>query len=357
MLPAGTTSTVARIVTLDGDLDEATAGQSVTLTLTDEIDASRGDVICGKDDPAEVADQFEAHIVWMHEDEMLPGRPYLVKIGARTVGATIAHPKYRVDINNLDHLAATTLGLNEIGVCNVSFDRPIPFDPYTANRDMGGFIVIDKLTNVTVGAGLLHFALRRSHNIHWQDVKVDKPARVALNGHGPAVVWLTGLSGSGKSTIANIVESKLHALGVRTYLLDGDNVRHGLNRDLGFTDADRVENIRRIAEVSALMVDAGLVVLVSFISPFRAERQLARESVADGEFIEVYVDTPLDVAEQRDPKGLYAKARRGELKNFTGIDSPYEPPEHPEVHIETAAATPEQAADDIIAALRDRSIL
>ena len=357
VLPAGTTSTVARIVTLDGDLDEATAGQSVTLTLTDEIDASRGDVICGKDDPAEVADQFEAHIVWMHEDEMLPGRPYLVKIGARTVGATIAHPKYRVDINNLDHLAATTLGLNEIGVCNVSFDRPIPFDPYTANRDMGGFIVIDKLTNVTVGAGLLHFALRRSHNIHWQDVKVDKPARVGLNGHGPAVVWLTGLSGSGKSTIANIVESKLHALGVRTYLLDGDNVRHGLNRDLGFTDADRVENIRRIAEVSALMVDAGLVVLVSFISPFRAERQLARESVADGEFIEVFVDTPLDVAEQRDPKGLYAKARRGELKNFTGIDSPYEPPEHPEVHIETAATTPEQAADDIIAALRDRSIV
>ncbi len=357
VLPAGTTSTVARIVTMDGDLDEAIAGQSVTLTLADEIDASRGDVICGGDDPAEVADQFEAHVVWMHDDAMLPGRPYLVKIGARTVGATISQPKYRVDINNLDHLAATTLELNEIGVCNVSFDRPIPFDPYSTNRDMGGFVVIDKLTNVTVGAGLLHFALRRSHNIHWQDVRVDKQARSTLNSHAPAVVWLTGLSGSGKSTIANIVESKLHAEGVRTYLLDGDNVRHGLNRDLGFTDADRVENIRRIAEVAALMVDAGLVVLVSFISPFRAERRLARDTVTDNEFIEVHVDTPLDLAEQRDPKGLYAKARRGELKNFTGIDSPYEPPETPEVHIATADTTPEQAADEIIDTLRARSII
>ncbi|MGB0114633.1 MAG: sulfate adenylyltransferase subunit CysN [Ilumatobacteraceae bacterium] len=357
VLPAGTTSTVARIVTMDGDLDEAIAGQSVTITLADEIDASRGDVICGGDDPAEVADQFEAHIVWMHEDEMLPGRPYLIKIGARTVSATISPPKYRVDINNLDHLAANTLELNEIGVCNVSLDRPIPFDPYSTNRDTGGFIVIDKLTNVTVGAGLLHFALRRSHNIHWQDVKVDKTARAGQNDHGPAVVWLTGLSGSGKSTIANIVESKLHTLGVRTYLLDGDNVRHGLNRDLGFTDADRVENIRRIAEVSALMVDAGLVVLVSFISPFRAERQLARESVEDGEFIEVFVDTPLELAEQRDPKGLYAKARRGELSNFTGIDSPYEAPESAEVRIDTAATSAEDAADEIIAALRARSII
>jgi bifunctional enzyme CysN/CysC len=357
VLPAGTTSTVDRIVTMDGDLDEAIAGQSVTLTLTDEIDASRGDVICGGDDPAEVADQFEAHIVWMHEDEMLPGRPYLMKIGARTVGVTIGQPKYRVDINNLDHLAATTLELNEIGVCNVRLDRPIPFDPYSDNRDMGGFIVIDKLTNVTVGAGLLHFALRRSHNIHWQDVRVDKAARAGQNSHQPAVVWLTGLSGSGKSTIANIVESKLHTLGVRTYLLDGDNVRHGLNRDLGFTDADRVENIRRIAEVSALMVDAGLVVLVSFISPFRAERRLARESVEDGEFIEVHVDTPLAVAEERDPKGLYAKARRGELTNFTGIDSPYEPPEAPEVRIDTSTTSAEAAADQIIDTLRQRRIL
>ena len=252
VLPSGTTSIVERIVTMDGDLDEAIAGQSVTLTLADEIDASRGDVICAAESPTEVADQFEAHVVWMHEDAMLPGRPYLMKIGARTVGATLGHPKYRVDINNLDHLAATTLELNEIGVCNVSLDRPIPFDPYADNRDMGGFIVIDKLTNVTVGAGLLHFALRRSHNIHWQDVRVDKAARAAQSSHRPAVVWLTGLSGAGKSTIANIVESKLHTLGVRTYLLDGDNVRHGLNRDLGFTDADRVENIRRIAEVSAL---------------------------------------------------------------------------------------------------------
>jgi bifunctional enzyme CysN/CysC len=357
VLPAGTTSTVQRIVTMDGDLDEAIAGQSVTITLTDEIDVSRGDVLCAADDPAEVADQFEAHIVWMHEDEMLPGRPYLVKIGARTVGATIGHPKYRVDINNLDHLAATTLELNEIGVCNISLDRPIPFDAYDTNRDMGGFIVIDKLTNVTVGAGLLHFALRRSHNIHWQDVKVDKDARSGQNSHLPAVVWLTGLSGSGKSTIANIVESKLHTLGVQTYLLDGDNVRHGLNRDLGFTDADRVENIRRIAEVSALMVDAGLVVLVSFISPFRAERRLAREAVEDGEFIEVHVDTPLAVAEERDTKGLYAKARRGELKNFTGIDSPYEPPEAPEVHIDTSTTSAEAAADEIIDALRATGII
>jgi bifunctional enzyme CysN/CysC len=350
VLPSGTTSTVERIVTMDGDLDEAIAGQSVTITLTDEIDASRGDLICGADDPAEVADQFEAHIVWMHEDAMLPGRPYLVKIGARTVGATIAQPKYRVDVNNLDHLAATTLELNEIGVCNISLDRPIPFDPYDVNRDTGGFIVIDKLTNVTVGAGLLHFALRRSHNIHWQDVKVDKTARTELNSHLPAVLWFTGLSGSGKSTIANIVEAKLHAQGVRTYLLDGDNVRHGLNRDLGFTDADRVENIRRIAEVAALMVDAGLVVLVSFISPFRAERRLARDAVEDGEFIEVFVDTPLAVAEARDPKGLYAKARRGELANFTGIDSAYEPPEHPEVRVDTSAMTAEDAADAVIAA-------
>ncbi len=336
VLPAGTTSTVDRIVTMDGDLDEAIAGQSVTITLTDEIDASRGDLICAADDPAEVADQFESHIVWMHEDAMLPGRPYLIKIGARTVGATISQPKFRVDVNNLDHLAASTLDLNEIGVCNISLDRPIPFDPYDTNRDTGGFIVIDKLSNVTVGAGLLHFALRRSHNIHWQDVKVDKSARSELNSHAPAVLWFTGLSGSGKSTIANIVEAKLHTRGVRTYLLDGDNVRHGLNRDLGFTDADRVENIRRIAEVAALMVDAGLVVLVSFISPFRAERRLAREAVEDGEFIEVFVDTPLEVAEQRDPKGLYAKARRGELTNFTGIDSAYEPPENPEVRVDTS---------------------
>jgi bifunctional enzyme CysN/CysC len=357
VLPAGTTSTVDRIVTMDGDLDEAVAGQSVTITLADEIDASRGDVVCAADSPAEVADQFEAHVVWMHEDAMLPGRPYLMKIGTRTVGCTIAHPKYRIDVNNLDHLAATTLELNEIGVCNLSLDRPIPFDAYDDNREMGGFVVIDKLSQNTVGAGLLHFALRRSHNIHWQDVHVDKAARAEMNSHNPGVVWFTGLSGSGKSTIANVVESKLHTMGVRTYLLDGDNVRHGLNRDLGFTDADRVENIRRIAEVSRLMVDAGLVVLVSFISPFRAERDLARSRVDDGEFVEVFVDTPLAVAEDRDPKGLYAKARSGELTNFTGIDSPYEAPASPEVRIDTTSTTPEDAADQVIARLRTQGII
>ena len=357
VLPAGTTSTVERVVTMDGDLDEAVAGQSVTLTLADEIDASRGDLICAADSPAEVADQFEAHIVWMHEHEMLPGRPYLMKIGARTVGVSISHPKYRVDVNSLEQLAANTLELNEIGVCSIRLDRPIPFDPYTTNRDTGGFIIVDKMTQNTVGAGLLHFALRRSHNIHWQDVRVDKSARSDLNSHRPGVVWFTGLSGSGKSTIANIVESKLHALGVRTYLLDGDNVRHGLNRDLGFTDADRVENIRRIAEVSALMVDAGLVVLVSFISPFRAERRLARDRVEVGEFIEVHVDTPLEVAEERDPKGLYAKARAGELMNFTGIDSPYEAPDTPEVHVDTTTSSAEDAADEIIAVLRAEGLI
>jgi len=357
VLPSGTTSTIDRIVTMDGDLNEAVAGQSVTLTLTDEIDASRGDLMCASDAPAEVADQFESHVIWMHEDAMLPGRPYLMKIGSRTVGVSIAQPKYRVDVNTLDHLAATTLELNEIGVCNLGLDRPIPFDPYSDNRHTGGFIIIDKLTQNTVGAGMQHFALRRSQNIQWQDVKVSKDARTQLNGHGSGVVWMTGLSGAGKSTIANILESKLHTIGIRTYLLDGDNVRHGLNRDLGFTDADRVENIRRISEVSGLMVDAGLVVIVSFISPFRAERRLARDRVGDGEFVEVHVDASVSLAESRDPKGLYAKARRGELSNFTGIDSPYEPPEKPEVYVDTSTTTPEDAADAVIAVLRDRGIL
>jgi bifunctional enzyme CysN/CysC len=357
VLPAGTRSTIERIVTYDGDLPTAVAGQAVTVTLADEIDVSRGDLICDASAPAGVADQFEAHVIWMHEDAMLPGRPYLMKIGTRTVGVSIAQPKYRVNVNTLEHEPATTLGLNEIGVCNLNVERPIAFDPYAENRDTGGFIIIDRLTNNTVGAGLLHFALRRSENIHWQAVEVDKDARAGLNGHRPALLWFTGLSGSGKSTVANLVEKRLHSMGIRTYLLDGDNVRHGLNKDLGFTDADRVENIRRVAEVGRLMVDAGLVVLASFISPFRAERRMARDLLEDGEFCEVFVDAPLAVAEQRDPKGLYAKARRGELANFTGIDSPYEVPESPELRIDTSHCTPEEAAEMVIARLTELGVL
>jgi bifunctional enzyme CysN/CysC len=357
VLPSGRQSTVARIVTLDGDLLEAQSGQSVTLTLADEIDISRGDVICAANEPAGLADQFEATIVWMAEAAMLPGRPYLVKVGASTLGAALGHPKYVVDVNSLDHLAAKTLELNEIGVCNLTLDRAVAFDAYADNRDMGSFIVIDRYTNQTVGAGLLHFALRRSQNIHWQAVEVDKQARARQNGHKPCVLWLTGLSGSGKSTIANIVERQLHALGARTYLLDGDNVRHGLSKDLGFTDADRVENIRRIGEVARLMVDAGLIVITAFISPFRSERRLARSMVADGEFVEVFVDTPLDVVERRDPKGLYRKARKGELKNFTGIDSPYEVPEAPELHVETMKSDAEAAATSIVEYLRRNGLI
>jgi bifunctional enzyme CysN/CysC len=349
VLPSGQESDVERIVTFGGDLDEAVAGQSVTLTLTDEIDISRGDVISISNSPPAVADQFEAHIVWMAENEMLPGRPYLAKIGTRTVGVTVTHPKYKVNVNTLEHTATKTLALNEIGVCNISFDRPVAFDAYKENRDMGGFVIIDRMTNTTVGAGIIDFALRRADNVHWQAIEVNKEAHAALKGQKPGVVWFTGLSGSGKSTIANIVERKLHQMGRHTYMLDGDNVRHGLNRDLGFTEEDRVENIRRVAEVSGLMVDAGLIVLVSFISPFRAERRLARERLAEGEFIEVFVDTPIEVAEQRDPKGLYKKARQGELKNFTGIDSPYERPENPEIRIDSTVTSAEEAADIVIA--------
>jgi bifunctional enzyme CysN/CysC len=357
VLPSGRESTVTRIVTHDGDLAVAVAGQSVTLTLADEIEVRRGDVLAAADALPEVADQFEAHLVWMSDAAMLPGRPYLMKIGARTVGMTLAAPKYKVNVNTLEHLAAKTLELNEIGVCNLSLDRAIAFDPYERNRDTGGFIVIDRLSNHTVGAGMLHFALRRAHNIHWQSIEVNQQAHAALKGQQPAVVWFTGLSGAGKSAIANLVEKRLHALGRHTYLLDGDNVRHGLNKDLGFTDADRVENIRRVAEVARLMVDAGLITLVSFISPFRAERDLARARVAAGQFCEVHVDTPLSVAEQRDPKGLYKKARRGELKNFTGIDSPYEVPSAPELRIDTTALAPEAAADAVIAQLRRMNLI
>jgi len=351
VLPRGTESKVARIVTYDGDLEEGVAGQSVTITLEDEIDVSRGDILASKDELPEVADQFESTIVWMADEPMLPGRPYLMKIGTKTVSATVGHPKYKVNVNTLEHLAAKQLDLNEIGVCNLSTDQSIAFDPYAKVPDTGGFILIDRLTNNTVGVGMLHFALRRSQNVHWQALDVNKEVRAEAKGQKAAVLWFTGLSGAGKSTIANLVEKQLHALGRHTYLLDGDNVRHGLNKDLGFTDADRVENIRRVSEVSKLMVDAGLIVMVSFISPFRAERRMARDLLEDGEFLEVFVDTPLSVAEQRDPKGLYQKARRGEIKNFTGIDSPYEPPEHAEIRIDTTSLTPEAAAEEIVSQL------
>jgi bifunctional enzyme CysN/CysC len=352
VLPSGRRTSIARVILNGSDVDEAVASESITLTLTDEIDVSRGDVLASEADPPEVADQFEAHIVWMSEHPMLPGRPYLLKIGTRTVGATLAHPKYKVNVNTMEHTAAATLDLNDIGVGNINLDRAIAFDPYTENREMGGFILIDRFDNATVGAGLLHFALRRSANIHWQAVEVHKEARSALKAQRPALIWLTGFSGAGKSTIANIVERKLHRLGRHTYLLDGDNVRHGLNKDLGFTDADRVENIRRIAEVASLMVDAGLIVIASFISPFRAEREFARTCVRPGEFIEVFVDTPLAVAESRDPKGLFRKARRGELFNFTGVDSLYERPTDPEMRIDTTQMLPEDAADAIISMLQ-----
>jgi bifunctional enzyme CysN/CysC len=351
ILPSGRQTAIARIVTADGDLDQAVAGQSVTLTLAEEVDCSRGDIIAAAASPPEVADQFETTLVWMAAEPMFPGRAYFMKIGTSMVSATVTEPKYKIHVNTLEHLAARQLELNEIGVCNISLDRPIAFDPYEDNADMGGFILIDRITNATVGAGMIRFALRRSQNIHWQAVDVGKASRAQAKGQKPRVLWFTGLSGAGKSTIANLVEKKLLARGRHTYLLDGDNVRHGLNRDLGFTDAERVENIRRVAEVARLMVDAGLIVLVSFISPFRSERRMARDLMGEGEFFEVYVDTPLAIAEQRDVKGLYAKARRGELKNFTGIDSPYEPPEAAEISVDTATLTAEQAADRIIAAL------
>jgi bifunctional enzyme CysN/CysC len=355
--PSGKQTRVSRIVTDDGDLDEAVAKQSVTLVLEDEIDVSRGDLIVAADAPAEIAAQFEATLLWMAEQPMLRGRTYVMKIGARAVNATIAPLKYRINIDTLEHVAAEKLESNEIGVCEVELDQPIPFDPHTEIRDTGCFTLIDRLTDQTVGTGLLRFALRRAHNVRLQHIDIDKVAREALKRQKACVLWLTGLSGAGKSSIANVVERKLHALGHHTYILDGDNFRHGLSKDLGFTAADRVENIRRVAEVARLMVDAGLIVITAFISPFRTERQMARELLANGLFIEVFVDTPLAVAEQRDPKGLYRKARRGEIPNFTGIDSPYEPPLAPELHIETIDVSVDEAANEVLAILRRLEII
>jgi bifunctional enzyme CysN/CysC len=363
VLPSGRLTRIERIVTADGDLDEAGAGQSVTLTFADEVDCSRGDVIAIAADPPEAADQFEATIVWMDEHELLPGRGYWLKIGTQMVTATVQEPKYEINVTTLDHLAAKTLALNAIGVAEIATDREIVFEPYgvegsspnrARNAALGGFILIDKLTNATVACGMLHFALRRALNIHRQHLDVSRETHAALKGQRPAVLWFTGLSGAGKSTIANLVEQRLVASGRHTFLLDGDNVRHGLNRDLGFTEADRIENIRRIGEVARLMADAGLIVLTAFISPFRAERRMVRRMVPEGEFIEIFVDTPLAEAERRDAKGLYAKARAGELKNFTGIDSPYEEPEAPEIHIDTTKLSAEEAAGFIVEELFKR---
>jgi len=332
----------------DGPLDVARAGQAVTLVLADEIDVSRGDVIAAAGDPPEVADQFAAHVLWMDDAALLPGRPYWLQIGSRSVAASVSEIKHRIDVNTQDKLAAKRLELNEVGYCNLSLDEPIAFEPYARNRALGGFILIDRQSNATVAAGTLDFALRRAGNVHWQHLDVDPAARARIKGQTPRVLWFTGLSGAGKSTIANQVEKRLHARGCHTFLLDGDNVRHGLNRDLGFTDEDRVENIRRVAEVARLMVDAGLIVLVSFISPFRAERQMARERFAPGEFVEIFVDVPLEVAESRDVKGLYRKARAGQIPNFTGIDSPYEPPQAPELHLYADGEALDAMADQVV---------
>ncbi|MEO6198624.1 MAG: adenylyl-sulfate kinase, partial [Sphingomicrobium sp.] len=342
-----------RIVTQGGDRDQAVAGESVTLTFADEVDCSRGDVIAAAADPPEAADQFEATIVWMAEDELVPGRGYWLKLGTQLVTATVQHPKYEINVNTLEHLAAPSLALNAIGVAEISTDREIVFEPYAVdgaapNRALGGFILIDKLSNATVACGMLHFALRRALNIHRQHLDVGRATHARIKGQKPAVLWFTGLSGAGKSTIANLVEQKLVARGRHTFLLDGDNVRHGLNKDLGFTEADRIENIRRVGEVARLMSDAGLIVLTAFISPFKAEREMVRGMIAEGEFIEIYVDTPLAEAEKRDVKGLYAKARAGELANFTGIDSPYEAPDEPEIRVNTVELSAESAADNIV---------
>ena len=357
VLPSGKQSKIARIVTMDSDLDEAVSGQSVTLTLTDEIDISRGDVIATSETPPEISDQFDTTIIWLSEEPMLPGRSYRMKTSSRLVSATVNAPKHKTDVNTLQKLPAKTLQLNEIGNCTLAVDRPIAFDSYAENRQTGSFILIDRMTNNTAGMGMINFPLRRAANIHWQNLDINKAANAEQKGQNPAVLWFTGLSGSGKSTIANEVQRRLYATGRHSFILDGDNVRHGLNRDLGFTDADRVENIRRVAEVSKLMVEAGLIVLVSFISPFRAERDLARNLMEEGEFIEIFVNTPLSVAETRDPKGLYKKARAGNLKNFTGIDSPYEAPENPEIEINTEEMSVEDAAERVINGLIERGII
>ena len=357
VLPSGKQSKIARIVTMDSDLDEGVSGQSVTLTLTDEIDISRGDVIATSETPPEISDQFDTTIIWLSEEPMLPGRSYRMKTSSRLVSATVNAPKHKTDVNTLQKLPAKTLQLNEIGNCTLAVDRPIAFDSYNENRQTGSFILIDRMTNNTVGMGMINFPLRRAANIHWQNLDINKAANAEQKGQSPAVLWFTGLSGSGKSTIANEVQRRLFASGRHSFILDGDNVRHGLNRDLGFTDADRVENIRRVAEVSKLMVDAGLITLVSFISPFRAERDLARNLMEEGEFIEIFVNTPLSVAESRDPKGLYKKARAGNLRNFTGIDSPYEAPENPEIEINTDDMSVEDAAERVINGLIERGII
>ncbi|POF32298.1 sulfate adenylyltransferase subunit CysN [Roseibium marinum] len=351
------TSRVKAIIGPDGEVPEARAGEAVTLTLEDEIDISRGDLLSATAHRPEVADQFAAHLIWMSDEPLLPGRPYMLKIGARTVTATVSEIKHKINVNTFEHMAGKTLELNEIAFCNFALSSAVPFDPYEANRTTGAFILIDRITNATVGAGMVWFALRRASNIHWQALEIDKTARSEKLGQKPAVLWFTGLSGSGKSTIASVVEKKLHVDGRHTYTLDGDNVRHGLNKDLGFTDVDRVENIRRVGEVARLFTDAGLITLVSFISPFRSERRLARDLMGEGEFIEVYVDTPIEDCRKRDPKGLYAKADRGEIKNFTGIDSPYEAPENPEIHIRNIGRDPEEVAEEIIAYLREHGFL
>ena len=348
VLPSGKTTTIKKIVTLDGELQEAVAGQSVTLCFDDEIDCSRGDVIAAADNPPEVADQFESTIVWMADDALIPGRSYWLKLGTQMVSATVQAPKYTVNVNSMEHMAAKTLELNAIGVAEISTDRPIVFAPYAENHTLGGFILIDKISNATVAAGMLHFSLRRAQNVHWQATDIGRDAHAMLKNQKPRILWFTGLSGSGKSTIANEVEKALHMMNRHTFLLDGDNVRHGLNKDLGFTETDRIENIRRVGEVAKLMADAGLIVLTAFISPFRAERDMVRAMLPEGEFVEIFVDTPLEVAEARDVKGLYKKARAGQLKNFTGIDSPYEPPEHPDIRVNTVEMSPSEAAEYIV---------